>query len=66
MRKAISLEIANQFIIFFQGRFKWTQILFVKIKKLRARGKSLFDMRWHFLSPNLFLDDIGHMFIYSE
>ena len=32
IRKAISLEIANQFIIFFQGRFKWTQILFVKIK----------------------------------
>lgn len=66
IRKATSLEIANQFIIFFQGRFKWTQILFVKIKKLRAHGKSLFDMRWHFLSPNLFPDDIGHMFIYSE
>ena len=39
---------------------------FCENKKLRARGKSLFDMRWHFLSPNLFPDDIGHMFIYSE
>lgn len=39
MRKAISLEIANQFIIFFQGRFKWTQILFVKIKNWGPVGK---------------------------
>ena len=39
MRKAISLEIANQFIIFFQGRFKWTQILFVKIKNWGLVGK---------------------------
>lgn len=39
---------------------------FCENKKLRARGKSLFDMRWHFLSPNLFPDDIGHMFIYDE
>ena len=39
MRKAISLEIANQFIIFFQGRFKWTQILFVKIKSWGPVGK---------------------------
>ena len=37
--KAISLEIANQFIIFFQGRFKWTQILFVKIKNWGPVGK---------------------------
>lgn len=37
--KAISLEIANQFIIFFQGRFKWTQILFVKIKNRGPVGK---------------------------
>ena len=44
IRKAISLEIANQFIIFFQGRFKWTQILFVKIKKIEGPWeKSL----WH-------------------
>lgn len=39
MRKAISLEIANQFIIFFQGRFKWRQILFVKIKNWGPVGK---------------------------
>lgn len=39
MRKAISLEIANQFIIFFQGRFKWMQILFVKIKNWGPVGK---------------------------
>lgn len=39
MRKAISLEIANQFIVFFQGRFKWTQILFVKIKNWGPVGK---------------------------
>lgn len=39
MRKAISLEIANQFSIFFQGRFKWTQILFVKIKNWGPVGK---------------------------
>lgn len=37
--KAISLEIANQFIIFFQGRFKWRQILFVKIKNWGPVGK---------------------------
>lgn len=37
--KAISFEIANQFIIFFQGRFKWTQILFVKIKNWGPVGK---------------------------
>lgn len=44
IRKATSLEIANQFIIFFQGRFKWTQILFVKIKKIEGPWeKSL----WH-------------------
>lgn len=39
IRKATSLEIANQFIIFFQGRFKWTQILFVKIKNWGPVGK---------------------------